>query len=91
MEQLKKAAKSLADGDMSEDLNYESSNAISPRLVLAERLAGADPRGAPQAWQALSRRAGRSIGRSPRPQIEGQMSMSFDELDPEGVDDVDDG
>lgn len=90
MERLKEAARSLASGEMREDLTYESSNAISPRLVLAAQPARADPRGAPQAWQALKRRVARSVGRTERPQIEGQMRMSFDDLDPEPEGDDDD-
>jgi hypothetical protein len=90
MERLKAAARSLASGEMREDLAYESSNVISPRLVLLAEPRKADPRGAPQAWQALKRRASRSVGRTERPQIEGQLRLSFDELDPEPEGDDDD-
>ena len=68
---------------MRDDVVYESSNAISPRLVLTTQPARADPRGAPQTWQALRRRAESAVGRKARTQIEGQLRMSFDDFDPE--------
>lgn len=83
VERLKEAARDLARTDLKQDLRYESDNHVNPRLVVLANPVSADPRGAPQAWQALGRRAAQALGRTQRPQIEGQLSMSFDDLDPE--------
>jgi hypothetical protein len=76
--QMKAAAQSLAAGDS--DVMYESNNSISPRLVLRAKPAEADPRGAPQAWQGVARRATKTLGRSASTEIKGQISMAFDDL-----------
>lgn len=82
---LKEGARSLASGDLRGDVDYESSNAVSPRLVFRTRPAEADPRGAPQAWQSLARRAASTVGRAPRPTMEGQLPLAFDDVADEAV------
>lgn len=80
VDRLKLAAQSLAGGEMRDDIAYESSTTISPRLVLIGRPADADPRGAPQAWRGHARRAADTLGRTREPEIEGQLSISFEDL-----------
>jgi hypothetical protein len=82
---LAEAARSLEAGEMGSDIEFQSSNAISPRVVFKAQPARADPRGAPQAWQGLARHAASSIGRKARPPLEGQMSISFDDVADEAV------
>lgn len=77
---LKAASQALVAGEMGGDLAYESSQTISPRLVLLGRPADADPRGAPQAWRGHARRAADTLGRTRKPEIEGQLSISFEDL-----------
>jgi hypothetical protein len=80
IDRLKSAAQALAAGEMRADVAFESSQAISPRLVLLSRPADADPRGAPQAWRGHARRAADTLGRTREPEIEGQLSISFEDL-----------
>jgi len=80
IERLKRAAQSLAQGALRDDVRYESTDAVSPRLVLSSSPAAADPRGAPQAWQRLRRRFEEALGRTQQRQPEEQMSLSFEDL-----------
>jgi hypothetical protein len=93
IDRLKKAAQALARGEMRADVVFESSQTISPRLVLLSRPADADPRGAAQAWQGHARRAADTLGRMREPEIEGQLSISFEDLAAEAPsdDEPDDG
>lgn len=80
IERLKRAAQSLAQGALRNDVRYESTDAVSPRLVLSSSPAEADPRGAPQAWQRLRRRFEEALGRTQQREPEEQMSLSFEDL-----------
>lgn len=83
VDRLKDAGREIAQGGMRGDIRVESANNIEPRIVLIKRMTEVDPRGAPQAWQAESRRAARALGRGEAAQPEGRVQMSFDELDQE--------
>ena len=88
IDRLKSAAQALAAGEMRADVAFESSQAISPRLVLLTRPADADPPG-PQAWRGHARRAADTLGRTRAPEIEGQLSISFEDLAAEAPSDED--
>lgn len=85
VDQLKIAGRKLARDGMRGDIEVESANNIQPRIVLLRRIGDVDPRGAPQAWQAQSRRAARALGRGETAQAEGQKQMSLDDLDKETI------
>jgi hypothetical protein len=79
LSRLKEAARSLAHGDFASDVQYEGTNQVPARLVLLSQPSSADPRGAPQAWRRVQRNAEVALGRRARPEMEGQMSLSFDD------------
>lgn len=83
VDRLKDAGRELVRSGMRGDIEVESANNIPPRIVLLRRMAEVDPRGAPQAWQAESRRAARALGRGRLASGEGQRQMSLDDLDRE--------
>jgi hypothetical protein len=83
VDRLKDAGRELVRDGMRGDIQVESANHIQPRIVLLRRLADVDARGAPQAWQAESRRAARALGRDHTASAEGRSQMSLDDLDRE--------
>ena len=68
-------------------------DAIATRVAIIGSPASADPRGAPQRWQALMRRAARDLGREGPSIVERQAQMSIDDLalDVDASDGVDAG
>lgn len=83
VDRLAEAGRVLARGPMRGDVQVESGNNIAPRLALLARPAATDPRGMPQAYQSVARRAGGALGRERRPPSEGQLDLSLDDLDRE--------
>lgn len=70
----------LAEGDFGAHFRYEpGTKASQPRIRVLDTPAASDPRGTPQGWQAQQRRAARALGRQ-RPQIEGQLAPSLEDL-----------
>jgi hypothetical protein len=70
----------LAEGDFGAHFRYEpGTKASQPRIRVLDTPAASDPRGTPQGWQAQQRRAARALGRQ-RPQIEGQLALSLEDL-----------
>jgi hypothetical protein len=58
------------------DFGYEPRTGTAQgRVIVLRTPASFDPRGATRAWQAGQDRAARALGRQPRPQIEGQLSL----------------
>ncbi len=73
---VEEVARSLAQRDMARDIRFEPSQGQTlSRIVVLRSPVHLDPRGATQAWQAVERRAARAVGRTPRPEIPGQMSL----------------
>jgi hypothetical protein len=87
---LKKAATQLSGGDLRSIIRVEGSSSVPDRVAIIDSPASADPRGAPQRWQALMRRAARDLGRQGPSIIERQPQLSIDELaiDVEATDDL---
>ena len=77
---LKSAAAQLGQGELSGFIRLEGSSSLPQRVVLVNSPASADPRGAPQKWQALMRRAARDLGREGLSIVERQAQMSLDDL-----------
>ncbi len=78
--QLKRAAAHLSRGDLNGFIRVEGGNSIPHRVVIVDSPVSADPRGAPQRWQALARRAARDLGREGPSIVERQPQMSLDDL-----------
>jgi hypothetical protein len=73
---VEEVARSLAQGAMRRDIRFEpTSGQTRSRIAVIHSPVQFDPRGATQSWQAVERRAARALGRTPRPQIPGQMSL----------------
>jgi hypothetical protein len=79
-DRLKQSASALQEGEMGRSIRIEGGNELAPRLVILDSPAGADPRGAPQAWQGQQRRAASDLGRKGRPITERRSQLSFDDL-----------
>lgn len=77
---IKSAATQLARGELRDLIRLEGSSAVPHRVVIADSPASADPRGAPQRWQALMRRAARDLGRVGPSIVERQPQLSIDDL-----------
>jgi hypothetical protein len=77
---LKRAASQLTRGELRDFLRVEGSSSVPDRIVILDSPAGADPRGAPQRWQALMRRVARDLGREGPSIIERQPQLSLDDL-----------
>ena len=77
---LKRAASQLSRGELRTLIRVEGSNAVPARIVIVDSPGSADPRGAPQRWQALKRRAARDLGRDGASIVERQSQMSIDDL-----------
>ncbi len=80
---LKEVGRELARDGMRGDISVESANNIAPRITILRRMVDKDPRGAPQAWQAQSKRAAEALGRGGGPAAEAPTQMSLDDLDRE--------
>ena len=87
---FKKAFAQLKAGEFGQALDLEGSNDVPARIVIRETPAGADPRGAPQAWQGQRRRAARDLGREGPPITERRAQLSFDDLSSEEASERDD-
>jgi hypothetical protein len=77
---LKSAAAQLVRGELRGFIRVEGSSSVPHRVVVVDSPASADPRGAPQKWQALMRRAARDLGREGPSIVERQPQMSIDDL-----------
>lgn len=77
---LKKAATQLGRGELRGFVRVEGSSSVPDRVVILDSPAYADPRGAPQRWQALMRRAAQDLGREGPSIVERQPQMSIDDL-----------
>ena len=77
---LRRAASQLSRGELRNFIRVEGSSSIPPRVAIIDSPASADPRGAPQRWQALARRAARDLGRDGPSIVERQLQMSLDDL-----------
>jgi hypothetical protein len=77
---LKKAATQLSRGDLSGFISVEGSSSVPDRVVIIDSPALSDPRGAPQRWQALMRRAARDLGREGPSIVQRQPQLSIDDL-----------
>lgn len=77
---LKKAATQLSRGELSRVIRIEGSSSVPDRVAIFDPPTSADPRGAPQRWQALMRRAARDLGREGPSIAERQPQMSIDDL-----------
>ena len=56
-------------------------NDVPARILIMQSPSSADPRGAPQAWQAQARRAAAALGRTGAGAAERVAQLSFDDLD----------
>jgi hypothetical protein len=77
---LKRAATQLSRGDLSGFIRVEGSSSVPDRVAIVDSPAYADPRGAPQRWQALMRRAARDLGRQGPSIVQRQTQLSIDDL-----------
>lgn len=77
---LKSAATQLSRGELTGFIRLEGSSSVPHRVVIVDTPASADPRGAPQRWQALMRRAARDLGREGPSIVERRPQMSIDDL-----------
>ena len=77
---LKRAATQLSRGDLSGFIRVEGSSSVPHRVAIVDSPASADPRGAPQRWQALMRRATRDLGREGLSIVQRQPQLSIDAL-----------
>lgn len=77
---LKKAATQLGRGELSGFIRVEGSSSVPDRVVIVDSPGSADPRGAPQRWQALMRKAARDLGREGPSIVERQPQLSIDDL-----------
>ena len=77
---LKTAATQLGRGELSGFMRVEGSSAVPSRIAIVDSPASADPRGAPQRWQAFMRRAAQDLGREGPSIVERQLQMSIDDL-----------
>ncbi len=79
------AVRRLVGGELGTQFSYEpGTKASHARVRIVESPAASDPRGTPQSWQAQQRRAAKALGRRRRPQIEGQIELSLEDLAQEG-------
>lgn len=78
--QFKRAATQLSRGELSGFIRVEGSSSVPERVAIVDSPASADPRGAPQRWQALMRRAARDLGREGPSIVERQPQLSIDDL-----------
>jgi hypothetical protein len=70
----------LVGGDLGVQFSYEpGTKASQARVRIVRTPAAADPRGSPQSWQAQQRRGAKALGRR-RPQVEGQLALSLEDL-----------
>jgi len=75
------AVRRLVGDELGIQFSYEpGTKASQPRVRILESPAASDPRGTPQSWQAQQRRAAKALGRQRRPQIEGQLELSLEDL-----------
>lgn len=88
---LRRAATQLGRGDLSGFIRVEGSSSVPDRVAIVDSPASADPRGAPQRWQALMRRAARDLGREGPSIVQRQPQLSIDDLaiDVEAMEDLD--
>jgi len=77
---FRKAAIELAHGELGSMIGVEGTDAVATRVTIIGAPASADPRGAPQRWQALMRKAARDLGREGPSIVERQAQMSMDDL-----------
>lgn len=77
---FKRAATQLSRGELSGFIRVEGSSSVPERVVIVDSPASADPRGAPQRWQALMRRAARDLGREGPSIVQRQPQLSIDDL-----------
>lgn len=87
---FKKAATQLGRGELSGFIRLEGSSSVPDRVAIVDSPAAADPRGAPQRWQALMRRASRDLGREGSSIVQRQPQLSLDDLalDVEAMEDL---
>jgi hypothetical protein len=77
---FQKAAGQLSRGELRGLIRVEGSATVTARVAIVDSPALADPRGAPQRWQSLMRKAARDLGRDGPSIVERQAQMSIDDF-----------
>lgn len=77
---FKHAATLLSRGELRNFVRVEGSSSVADRVAILDSPASADPRGAPQAWQSLMRRAADDLGRQGPSIVSRQPQLSLDDL-----------